>query len=122
MSKLLTQIWIALGCLAMTQGLMAQMTCNASVPVAPNVRQEGVSELAGDIIITCTGGTPVTSGPLPTLNVAMFLSTSVTSRVLVSSTPPLIETLLFIDDPAPGLQSACVTTPCNNSDNVFQAN
>lgn len=122
MSKLLTQTLFALAFLGLAQGLIAQspMNCAASVPVAPNIRQEGISELVGDILITCTGGTPITSGTLPTINLAMFLSTSVTSRVLVASTPPLIETLLFIDDPSPLVQSACVTRPCNFNDNVFQ--
>ncbi len=125
MSKLLKMSSILLGFLGLVQGLMAQstpMSCTASVPVAPNVRQEGIAELAGDILITCTGGTPIAAGQaLPTYSLAMFLSTSVTSRVLVATTPPLIETLLFVDDPAPQVQSACVTTPCNLNDNVFQA-
>jgi len=30
-------------------------TCNPAVPVTPTVRMEGVTELAGDIVITCTG-------------------------------------------------------------------
>jgi len=124
MLKSLKKTLFALTFLALAQGLMAQstMSCTASVPVAPNVRQEGIAELVGDILLTCTGGTPVAPGQAyPTYNLAMFLSTSVTSRVLVSTTPPLIETLLFIDDPASLVQSVCLTTPCNLNDNVFQA-
>jgi hypothetical protein len=38
------------------------MTCTATPPTASTIRQGGVAELAGDIVISCTGGTPVTAG------------------------------------------------------------
>ena len=33
-------------------------TCNATAPVAPSVRAEGVAELVSDIVLTCTGVPP----------------------------------------------------------------
>jgi len=96
------------------------MNCTASVPVQASIRAEGLTELVGDIIITCTGGTPVASGPYPTITLNIYMSALVTSRVLVSATPPLLETLLLIDDPAPASQVPCVAATCNNTDNVHQ--
>ena len=63
------------------------MNCTASVPVQASIRAEGLTELVGDIIITCTGGTPVASGPYPTITLNIYMSALVTSRVLVSATP-----------------------------------
>ena len=107
---------------SLTPGLFGQaaMTCSANAPVAPTVRAEGLTELASDIIITCTGGTPTTAGANPTFSVSMFLSTAVTSRIVGQTVPALTEALLFVDDPTPDKQVACVTTPCGNTDNVIQ--
>jgi hypothetical protein len=98
----------------------AQLNCTASVPVPANIRAEGLTETVGDIIITCTGGTPVTSGNYPTVNLSIFMSTSVTSRILVVANPSLIETLLLVDDPPPASQIPCLGTVCTNADNVHQ--
>ncbi len=85
--------------------------CSASVAVPPVLRAEGLTELVGDIVLTCQGGTVVAPGtPLATntANVTVSFGTNVTSRLLTNSfsttTNPLEaantnEALLLIDEP-----------------------
>jgi len=96
------------------------MTCTTTPPAASTMRQDGVAELAGDIVINCTGGTPVTSGAFPTVNISMFFNTAVTSRIVAATTPPISEAVLLVDNPAPAVQAPCATPVCNNTDNIFQ--
>jgi len=83
--------------------------CNAAV-VPPNLRAEGMTELVGDIVLTCTGGgSPALNSatPLPTAQVTVSLGANVTSRLLTYATvnPSAItatntsEALLLIDEP-----------------------
>jgi hypothetical protein len=59
------------------------LTCAANVAVPPAVRSEGLTELIGDILITCTGGGVIPAGtPLATVNITVSLGTNVTSRLL----------------------------------------
>jgi hypothetical protein len=68
----------------------------------PTVRSEGISELVGDILITCSGGTPTTPGAqIPQVNVTVNLNTQVTSRLLGNASGVnASEALLLIDEPA----------------------
>jgi len=72
--------------------------------VTPLLRAEGLTELVGDLVLTCTGGTPTPApapgipGVIPPVNIQLFLNTSVTSRLLAN---PWSEALLLLDDPAP---------------------
>jgi hypothetical protein len=67
-------------------------TCSADVPTVPAVRAEGKTELAGDVVVTCNGGTPTPSGtPVPQVSITLFANTTITSR---SS-----DLLLLIDEP-----------------------
>jgi hypothetical protein len=77
--------------------------CTANAGVPPIVRAEGVTELVGDLILNCTGGTPTPNlEPIPLSNVQIFLNTNITSRILNSSN--LSEATLLIDEPYPGAQ------------------
>jgi hypothetical protein len=60
------------------------------------VRAEGITELVGDIVLNCTGGT-ATVGTVPGVNVTVFLNTNITSRLL--DTNNLSEAMLMIDEP-----------------------
>jgi len=106
--------WItAFMCLALFVGLAGAqvtggssgtgpLTCNATVAVPPQLRAEGMTELIGDIVITCTGGTNLVSGstPIPTANITVSLQTNVTSRLLgTASVSNASEALLLIDEP-----------------------
>jgi len=105
---------------AQTQG--SPLTCTANVAVPPLLRSEGVTDLIGDIVLTCTGGfttqyvlnpanctstaTSTTPGcvPLPTANITVSLATNVTSRLLNTNVSPnWSEALLLIDEPGSGL-------------------
>jgi len=73
--------------------------------VTPTVRTEGYTELTGDIVIVCTGGTsPALGTTVPTTNITIFLNTAVTSRLLPTSTVAnASEALLLIDEPGSAL-------------------
>jgi hypothetical protein len=82
--------------------LNQSLACSANVAVPPQLRAEGVTELIGDIVISCTGGfAPGPSGTaVPTANITVSLGTNVTSRLLSGS---ISEALLLIDEPGSGL-------------------
>ncbi len=62
-------------------------TCAATA--VPNiVRAEGITELLGDLILNCTGGTPTVAGlPIPLQNVVITIVTNITSRIVGSTIP-----------------------------------
>jgi hypothetical protein len=82
-------------------------TCAVSANPS-TVRQEGFTELAGDVVIDCTGGTPTPAGAfVPRVNVTVTANTNITSR-FYDSTRRDNEALLSIDDPRPEAQRACL--------------
>ncbi|HWB86746.1 MAG TPA: hypothetical protein VG675_21555 [Bryobacteraceae bacterium] len=98
-----------------TGGGNGAFTCNATV--VPNaLRAEGMTEQVGDIVLSCTGGTPIADGAqIPQANITVFLNTNVTSRLLSGSAS---EALLMIDEPnsgqpgfGPSLPLTLCTTP-----------
>jgi hypothetical protein len=73
-------------------------TCVANAAVPPLVRTEGLTELAGDLVLVCTGGTQIPAGTaIPQANFSLYVNTLVTSRVLgtVQAPGPSGETLTF---------------------------
>jgi len=73
------------------------LSCSAAPAATPQLRGEGMTELVGDILITCTGGTPVAAGtPVGTANIVVNLTVPVTSRILSNTGS---EALLLIDEP-----------------------
>jgi hypothetical protein len=83
---------------AQAQGITPAFSCVANAGVPPIVRSEGVTELVGDLILNCSGGTPTGLGvAIPLSNVQIFLNTNITSRLLNSSN--LSEATLTIDEP-----------------------
>jgi hypothetical protein len=82
----------------------APNVCTAST-VPSTMRSEGLTDLAGDIVLDCIGGTPTTSGTaIPVLTLSVNTSSAPTSRVLA---PNWTEAEALVDDPAPNTQSAC---------------
>jgi hypothetical protein len=79
------------------------------VTVTPALRGEGYTEQTGDITITCTGGAVILPGQgVPLVNFQIFYNTTVTSRLLPTSTGGQTvnnasEALLLIDEPGSGL-------------------
>jgi hypothetical protein len=82
-----------------TQG--GPLICNATVAVPPALRAEGMTEIIGDIVITCSGGTGTAAGTaIPTANITVSLGTNVTSRLLGNNgASNSSEALLLIDEP-----------------------
>jgi len=86
-------------------------TCNGNAGSPVLVRGEGITELVGDIVMNCTGGTPTAGNiPIPESNVTIFLSTpNLTSRLYAGN---LSEAVLTIDEPFPlGTNVPSNTTP-----------
>jgi hypothetical protein len=81
------------------------LRCSASVAVPNQLRSEGMTELIGDIILTCTGGNPLpTLSVIPTANITVSLATNVTSRLLgctgfPGGTGVCSEATLLVDEP-----------------------
>ncbi len=89
--------------MASAQTNQTNFTCSAAVSVPPTLRAEGFTELIGDIVLTCTGGSStafVPGAPLPTANISVSLGTNVTSRLINGA---VSEALLLIDEPGSGL-------------------
>jgi len=94
-------------------GNVGSLACSASVAVPPQLRTEGLTELIGDIVLTCTGGAPLPTGStVPTANITVSLGTNVTSRILTTAalsgqnTGPTLnvsDALLLIDEPGSGI-------------------
>jgi hypothetical protein len=70
--------------------------CSASAS-PPQLRSEGFTELVGDILLTCTGGTPTPAGvAIPMVNITVFFNTNVTSRLFPFT---FTEAVLLIAEP-----------------------
>jgi len=112
--------FIVLAALALLIGTVttasaANMSCVAGGATPTQMRAEGETELAGDLVITCNGGTPTDPGyisggvavnSVPTANIEVSLNTSLTSRILESATNGS-EALLLINEPAVATQKLC---------------
>jgi len=75
------------------------LACVATAAGTPELRPEGYTELAGDIVISCTGGPVLQVGAnIPTTNIVIYMAPSVpiTSRFLSSNGAS--EALLIIDE------------------------
>ena len=106
------------------------MTCSTVTQVTPQIRAEGVTELVGDIVITCSGGTASASGtiPIPQGNIIVSLSAPVTSRLTTQGAPSVAlgtpsEAILLVDDPnsgeagpVPGYGPYAPLSVCPNAD------
>ncbi len=112
----------ALAVLALFMGIVSTasaqgvgLTCTTTV-VPPFLRAEGLTELTGDIVLTCTGGTALPADTaIPTANITVYYGgTTVTSRLFGS----LSEAMLLIDEPARDYQRLCPVSACSASTNA----
>src|SRR5690349_11045113 len=84
--------------------------CNANSGVPPTLRAEGLTELTGEIVLNCSGGTPTPARtPVPQANLTLFLNTQIASRIPGSKS----EVLLTIDEPTPAQAVLCVPGTAN---------
>jgi len=96
-----------IGTLPATPTPAGNFLCTGNAASVPQLRSEGFTELIGDIVITCTGGTALASGAqIPQTNITVYVlgSSSITSRLLGNaSVTNTSEALLLIDDPGSAL-------------------
>jgi uncharacterized protein (TIGR03437 family) len=89
--------------LFLVAGAFAQnLTCNAAAQ-PPLVRQEGLAERTGDIVLSCSGGP---AGAQITGNMTLFLSVNITNRLAPGDT---VTGVLFTADNGSGPQT--ITAP-----------
>ena len=89
------------------------LSCFAQAAGTPSIRAEGVAELTGDVIITCTGGNPTPANQnLRQVSIQIFTQPviNITSRIQDSSFGGFSEAVLFIDEPTPDVQTICGST------------
>src|ERR1022692_2061256 len=80
------------------------------------VRAEGVTELVGDLLVLCSGGTPVSTGAaIPAYDIQLTFNAPVTSRI-IGSDGQSSEALLLVDEPQPTAQF-----PCEQASGVCQS-
>jgi hypothetical protein len=107
--------------LAMAQATFEPpLSCTAQAAGTPSIRDNGVAELVGDVLILCTGGRPRPQNEiLPQINIQIFTQPviNITSRHVYSSDSwgQFNEALLFVDEPAPGAQQLCGSTNAPDS-------
>src|ERR1017187_6998865 len=102
-------------------GAAGALACTANGAAIPQLRQEGYTELLGDILISCTGGPSDSPGALiPTTNITVYVIPvlSVTSR-LFNPTNGLSEALLLIDEPGSGLPTGATGSYGPNAPQVL---
>jgi hypothetical protein len=114
MIPVLAVIAFLLGSAVTASAQNAPFQCFANGGVSTPARSEGITELVGDMVLNCVGGIPTAPGqPIPAVNIQVFLNTSLTSRLLTSSTTlgpgAYSEALLLLDEPLPGAQFPCTT-------------
>lgn len=74
------------------------LTCVANAPVPPLVRNPGLSELVGDIVLTCNGTVPAGGIQAP---FSVFLNTTMTSRLIGGTS----EVIVLVNEPPPAAQT-----------------
>jgi len=93
------------------------LACTANAAGTPQLRSEGYTELVGDILITCIGGTSLPIGSqIPTTNITVYMTPAnpITSRLASSgSGPAASDALLIIDDAGSALPTGAA--PTNNA-------
>ena len=95
----LAMVALVIGLTVPASAQSSAVTCNTNASVPTLARAEGYTELVGDYVLVCTGGTPTAPAQVvPQVNVSVFLTTNITSR-LTTSTGNYNEALLIIDEP-----------------------
>ena len=86
------------------------LSCTAQAAGTPSIRDNGVTEMVGDVLIICSGGRPrPLDEVLPQVNIQVFTSPviNITSRITGTAGGNWSEALLFIDEPQPAQQTIC---------------
>jgi hypothetical protein len=108
--------FLALAMLVVVLGSVApasaqNVVCTVAPAVIPNLRQEGFTELTGDILLSCVRGpSPApTGGTAPQASISVTYSAPITSRIMTAGNAagPLTDAVLTVDDPSPANQLVC---------------
>ncbi|MFN7926101.1 MAG: hypothetical protein U0Q16_38745 [Bryobacteraceae bacterium] len=87
------------------------LVCTTTAASVPVIRAEGQTELVGDVLMVCTGGTPTPAGEsLRLINIQVFTqpAVSITSRITHSQVlNNFTEALLIVDDPPVAKMTMC---------------
>ena len=95
------------------------MFCVPNAGNPPMVRAEGTTELTGDLLLVCTGGTPTPRGqPIPLVTINLLFGIEVTNRMLGSL---YSDALLLIDEPYPASPLTSTSTPTAPANSPAQA-
>lgn len=95
--KVFLVLGVALLCaLSASAQVIPPFSCTAVAGVPPTLRAEGLTELSGDVVLTCKDGNP--AQPI-TVNIQVYANTTITSKVLSTGGS---EALLLINDPPGG--------------------
>lgn len=95
--------------------------CTATAGATPTVRYEGLTELAGDVVLYCQNGPDNTT---ILANFQIFMNANITSKIL-ETTYNSMDALLLLDDPCSGLNcplGAPAPSLSGSTRNVFTAN
>jgi hypothetical protein len=106
-------------------GQNSALQCVANATTVPRLNTSEITALAGDLEISCTGGTPTPAGQsVPLIDVRVHFNTNYAGRSNGAHT----EALLLVDLPQPANQAACSDAPSacawvggSKGVNVFQA-
>src|ERR1035438_168543 len=119
-------VGVASGQVGISGGSQAgPLACSARAASNPQLRQEGFTELLGDILILCTGGPTYQAGTvIPTTNITVYVTSvlSVTSRLfnpIGGLFGGLSEALLLIDEPGSGLPTGATGSYGPNAPQVL---
>jgi len=103
----LAAVALLLGTVSTVSAATAGFQCQTNAATPQQARQQGITELMGDLVLNCTGGATTPPNVLvPSVNITVTLNTEVTSRLL-DDTNSGDEAILLVDEPAPGSQHVC---------------
>jgi hypothetical protein len=128
-SLLLLVAFAVFASVAFAQPTSLGTTC-VTTAVNPTLRLEGITELIGDVVLQCTGGTPTTPGQeVPRVNIVLNAPRTITSKLLASTSTygDYTEALLLVDEPTVSGNRASVGTysgvqrPCPTDGSFQQA-
>ena len=100
MKKTVLSLLLAVG--AVSAQTTGGLNCLPSASL-PLVHAEGVAERVGDLVLSCSGGSP---GSIATGNFSVFLNTAITNRVTADNTVDVVLTIDTGSGPAPAAAPA----------------
>ncbi|MEO5924838.1 MAG: hypothetical protein ABIR70_13545 [Bryobacteraceae bacterium] len=129
------KLFYALGLAALLAGVSTTakaqgISCSVGTGSVPTViRAESFADLVGDFVLDCVGGTPTTvNNIVPAVNIAITLSTNITSKILdnssgvVSAGGNFTEALLIIDEPNVGTRGNRSLLACGSPTAPYNPN